>query len=238
MDRIMRARPSSSMVIALIALFVALSGTAVALDGSNTVFSDDIVNGEVKNGDLATDSVASGKIKDGEVKNAEISAGAVKTNSIGDGEVRTADVRDDSLTPADLADVGFLESNTETLTDAAGGGLQSRALLTIGRVGVNAACQNNGGGSVSARVQALSPEVGPVFVADDESEPDEDQENSVYPLNPESVDIVLGLTDTTVAAEEFSFGILDDGGTSATGALAASVNPSIGRCMFSIQAVG
>ena len=41
-------------VVAAIALFLALGGgTAVALNGANTVFSDDIVNGEVKSPDLA-----------------------------------------------------------------------------------------------------------------------------------------------------------------------------------------
>src|ERR687892_373167 len=98
MDRIMRARPSASMVIALIALFVALSGTAVALDGSNTVFSDDIVNGEVKNNDLAADSVASGKIADRQVKNADLSMGASSSNTIADGGIQGVDVKNNTLT--------------------------------------------------------------------------------------------------------------------------------------------
>ena len=34
-------------VYGLLALFFALSGTAIALDGQNTVFTDDITNGEV-----------------------------------------------------------------------------------------------------------------------------------------------------------------------------------------------
>ena len=38
-----------SNVVGYLALFVALSGTAVALPATNTVFSDDIVNGR---GDL------------------------------------------------------------------------------------------------------------------------------------------------------------------------------------------
>ena len=44
-------------VASAIALFVAISGgTAVALSGSNTVFSDDIVDGQVKSPDLAKPS--------------------------------------------------------------------------------------------------------------------------------------------------------------------------------------
>jgi hypothetical protein len=53
----MKARPSPAMVVALIALFVALGGTATALSGSNTVFSDDIVNNEVQSADVRDGSL-------------------------------------------------------------------------------------------------------------------------------------------------------------------------------------
>ena len=93
MDRIMRARPSSSMVVALIALFVALVGTASAVDGplpgQNQVGSADIINNEVQTAD----------IKDANLTTVDIRSNAVTTGKIGDGEVRTADVLDDSLTP-------------------------------------------------------------------------------------------------------------------------------------------
>jgi len=72
---------------ALAVLLVVTGGTAYALDGSNTVFSDDIVNGEVKSADLAVDSVASGKIADQQVKNADLGAGASSSNTIADGGI-------------------------------------------------------------------------------------------------------------------------------------------------------
>ncbi len=59
MKYLMRARPSPAMVVALIALFIALGGTAVALSGKNTVQSDDIGPGaQVKAADIANDAVA------------------------------------------------------------------------------------------------------------------------------------------------------------------------------------
>ena len=79
-------RPSHATVVAYLALFVALSGTALAVDGplagQNTVGSEDIINSEVRTGDigdaevsgndLAPDAVGSGKIVDRQVKNADL----------------------------------------------------------------------------------------------------------------------------------------------------------------------
>lgn len=47
-----RRIPSPGTVIALVALFAALGGTAVALDGRNSVRSDDIKNGQVRKPDI------------------------------------------------------------------------------------------------------------------------------------------------------------------------------------------
>jgi hypothetical protein len=49
---------------------------------ANTVFSTDIVDGEVKTADLANNAVTAGKIKDAEVKAAEIAADAVGGSEI------------------------------------------------------------------------------------------------------------------------------------------------------------
>jgi hypothetical protein len=42
-----------SNVVGYAALFVALSGTAIALPGQETVFSDDIVDGQVRTNDIS-----------------------------------------------------------------------------------------------------------------------------------------------------------------------------------------
>jgi hypothetical protein len=69
-------------VVASLALFLALTGgTAVALSGTNTVFSDDIVDGQVKKPDIADGSVGSGKLIDGSIASADISPRAGKNYS-------------------------------------------------------------------------------------------------------------------------------------------------------------
>lgn len=102
------ARPSPSLVISMIALFVALSGTAVALDGSNTVFSDDIVDGEVRNSDIGPNAVGSGEINDG----------AVRGGDIRDGAVQGPDIDANAVANPELASrsVGFLELQFDSVS--------------------------------------------------------------------------------------------------------------------------
>jgi hypothetical protein len=61
--RPIRSRLSYANVISTLCLFLLLGGgTAVALNGSNTVFSDDIVNGQVRSQDLAQPQRAAGAV--------------------------------------------------------------------------------------------------------------------------------------------------------------------------------
>jgi hypothetical protein len=55
----LRQRPSPALVVAIIALLVALGGTAIA---ANTIRSTDIVNGQVMRPDLANGAVAPAKL--------------------------------------------------------------------------------------------------------------------------------------------------------------------------------
>jgi len=77
----------------LLALFLVLvTGTAYALPGANTVFSDDIVDAQVTAADIGSGAVASD-----EIKNATITANDVATNALGGGRIA-----DNSLTGTDV----------------------------------------------------------------------------------------------------------------------------------------
>ncbi len=97
-----------SNIIGYVALFFAFTASAVALPGVNTVFSDDIVNGEVKSADLSTDSVNGNKLRDN-------STGSLH---VIDNSLRTQDILDENLTGADLGPDSV--GNSELATDAAG----------------------------------------------------------------------------------------------------------------------
>ena len=77
-------RPSAAMSVALVALIVALSGTAVALPGNNTVDSGDIKNGQVKRVDIATGAVTSPRVSDGSLLAKDFAPGQLPAGAKGD----------------------------------------------------------------------------------------------------------------------------------------------------------
>jgi hypothetical protein len=86
-------------VVGYIALFLVVTGgTAQALTGSNTVFTDDIVNKEVKTADLGY--------------------GAVIANRLAPNSVRSGRVVDESLTGADIGGLTGNDVAVDSLTGA------------------------------------------------------------------------------------------------------------------------
>jgi hypothetical protein len=106
-------RPSASMVVALLALFVALSGASYAALKKNTVGPKQIVKNGVGASEIAGDAVRAKEIKDGKVGSAELGDDAVtrselQDNAVGSGEVEDGtlnggDVQDESLGSAEVA---------------------------------------------------------------------------------------------------------------------------------------
>ena len=83
-----RSRLTYANVVATLSLFLVLSGgTAVALTGSNTIFSDDIVDNQVKSADVRNDT---------------LTGGGLGAADLGPGSVGGSEVANDSLTGADV----------------------------------------------------------------------------------------------------------------------------------------
>lgn len=78
----LRIGRSPAMIVAGVALFVALGGGGFAVASHLVVRSSDIVNGEVKTPDLATDAVTSAKVKNGEVKAHDLATDAVTNRNL------------------------------------------------------------------------------------------------------------------------------------------------------------
>jgi len=110
-----RSHLTYANVMATLAVFLVLSGgTAVALTGSNTVFTDDIVNDQVKVADIGQGAVATDEVANGQVKTADIGAGEVRSGNVLNDNLTGGDVSPNSLKGADI--------DESTLSSIGGGG--------------------------------------------------------------------------------------------------------------------
>lgn len=90
-------RHLQSHVVGYLALFVALSGTALALPGQKTVKSDDLANGAVKGKAIAGNAVSTAKVRDGAITGPKLGGSAVTTSALADGSVTTTKLADDAV---------------------------------------------------------------------------------------------------------------------------------------------
>lgn len=100
---------------------MSMSGTAVALQGRNTVHSNDIVNGQVKTIDVAGGAITTGKIGPGEVTNADIAASAVDGSKVENRSLTGAEVFDETIGGIDVDTVGggAIDESTLGIVDEA-----------------------------------------------------------------------------------------------------------------------
>jgi hypothetical protein len=139
MRRIRRHLTYSNVMVTLLAFIVLTGGTAVALDGANTVFSDDIVNGEVKAADVAANAINGSKVADNQVSTLD-----VRNDTLSGGGLVAGDLRPDSVGATELANasvsleklsaVGSATANTDP-TAAAPFLIKARAEATDVDVG-------------------------------------------------------------------------------------------------------
>lgn len=107
MNRLKRYTPSPSMIVAVVALFVALGGAAYAgvMLSNNTVRSSTIVNGQVKTADLASLAVTNAKLNNNAVNAVKVRNGSLTGLDVADGSVGAADLGAGSVTPAKISGV-------------------------------------------------------------------------------------------------------------------------------------
>jgi hypothetical protein len=91
-----RLRPSPALVVAFVALFVALVGTAFSggskVPGKNGVKSSDIAPMNVKTGDLKDGAVTSAKLAADSVTDAKLAANAVTGGKVANNSLTGADI--------------------------------------------------------------------------------------------------------------------------------------------------
>jgi hypothetical protein len=149
-----------SNVVGYIALFLTLStGSAVALSGSNTVFSDDVVNDQVYSADVRDDTLSGGglsaaDLRPGSVGTSEVAADSLGTADLAPGSVASSEVADDSLGAGDLApdSVASSEVAADSLTtgDLAPGSVASSEVAADSLMAGDLAAGSVGSSEVAA----------------------------------------------------------------------------------------
>ena len=82
MEGMKRWRPTPSFVVSCLALFVALSGSAIALQGQNGVKSDDIANGAVHRGDVANNAINGTKVANNSITGTDVNESTLDGSQI------------------------------------------------------------------------------------------------------------------------------------------------------------
>jgi hypothetical protein len=113
-----RRTPSPAMAVAFVALLVALSGTAVALPGRNSVDSGDIQRGAVTNPKLARGSVTTTKLRNNSVTGPKIRNGAVNGAKVARNSLTGLDINESTLGTVPRADAANTATSAERASTA------------------------------------------------------------------------------------------------------------------------
>lgn len=147
-------RPSPALVIACIALFAALTGSAIAAGvGKNTVRSPQIVDGTIRTIDLRDNAVAAGKIAPDAVDTTEIAENGVESSDVAPETLTSADLGAASVTSSEVADQSLtandLGPDSAGSSELQAGSVRASELGTIIQVSNSTPIAAGANGSVS-----------------------------------------------------------------------------------------
>jgi hypothetical protein len=151
MSRILRRRPSPSMIVAFIALCVALAGTATALPGRARVKKDDIARAAVRATHIKSRAVQSKHIKSRAVTRSKIARRAVGSSEVGQDALTGDNIVESSLgTVANASNAANATnaSNAATVNGRTvqkmsflvGGGTPATTVLSLKGLSLTATC--------------------------------------------------------------------------------------------------
>ena len=205
-------RPTPGFVIGLIALAVALSGTAWAATKIDTedikskaITSKKLDTAAVKAKKIAGGAVTSAKIADGAVTSPKIAGGAVTDAKIADGAVTGAKVADDTLDDTKMSDYEIVggsfirvvatEAGSEAAAQAAA---PETALYNKGQASIYAKCfrDTTGAGEIRGEIYARTSADGATMAGQDDLPSDN---ATLLNSNTLEEDRELDLENTTVA---------------------------------------
>jgi hypothetical protein len=161
MTRIRNFRPSPAMVVALVALSVALAGTASALPGRNRVKRDDIARNAVRSSDIRKNAVRTRHIKKRQVTRSRIAKRSIDSALVADDALTGEDVLESSLSKVPDADKldGKDSSQFASVTTVSRFALangQAQTVYTTGALTLTARCTISPAGDTAEILIATS----------------------------------------------------------------------------------
>ncbi len=154
-----------SNIIGYVALFFALStGSAVALSGSNTVFSDDITDNQVYSADVRNDSLTGGGLAAADLQPNSVGTSEVAANSLNGGDINESGL---GIVPnANKLDgidsTGFLSSGSvkKLIFEDAAEPDSPTALATVGPYTIKGDCVQESGTTLLKLIANVAGPVG------------------------------------------------------------------------------
>jgi hypothetical protein len=225
MRRVASSRPSPAMVVAFVALLAALSGTAIALPGTNSVDSGDIKNGTIRGKDIHRNAVTGKK-----VKNASLTGADVKNNSLTGTDINESTLakvpsagQADSATSAASANAAAeaapLKHWFVQLTEG-----QSANVFSIGGIVLQASCAEDT--SATELNYTLTGPAGFAAAGDDDSDADG---AAVLIEDPGASDLAGGTPDIQTGGYDATW-VAVAGGTGLTGSATSWADADTGTC--------
>jgi hypothetical protein len=153
-----RRSPSPAMAVAFVALLAALSGTAVALPGRNTVDSGDLKKNSVRTSDIRRGAVTSSKLRNSAVTRAKIRNGTITGAKLANNTVTGAQVNEASLGEVPRA---ALANNANAV-----GGHAANSLARVGGASSNAPIDGFTSGAFTDQITTAiaAPTAGVLFI--------------------------------------------------------------------------
>ena len=145
MSCIFRRRPSPSMIVALVALFVALAGTATALPGRARVKKDDISRAAVRSVHIKSRAILSKHIKSRAVTRSKIAKRAISSSEVGQDAITGTNIVESSLGTVPTATNATNASkvngrSVEKFAFLGSAGTGTTTVLTLNGLTLTAAC--------------------------------------------------------------------------------------------------
>ncbi|MDQ4054538.1 MAG: hypothetical protein M3237_17815 [Actinomycetota bacterium] len=140
------------------AVVIALTGTADALPGRNTVQSDDIKRTAVTTPKIKNGAVTTPKLRNGAVTTPKTRNGAVTTPKIRDGAVTTAKIQDHTMWALVSATGTLIQgSGAEDVNREAPGVYQVRFVKNVSNRAITATVYSNGSGLGQVNILHCDP---------------------------------------------------------------------------------